>query len=119
VAIPVVIIGGGISGLSAAWKLKKAGFHEFQLFELERVRRNAVRKTGSPFLGLITFVPTVNRSGGGTPEVGVIEGCTSGTNCREGYLCFVLKTSLSPWPLAEGLLPLVGATRKIWTVQSI
>jgi glycine/D-amino acid oxidase-like deaminating enzyme len=34
--IPVVIVGGGIAGLTAAWRLQKAGFHEFVLLELER-----------------------------------------------------------------------------------
>ena len=33
--LPVVIIGGGIAGLSAGWKLTKAGFEEFELLELE------------------------------------------------------------------------------------
>lgn len=31
----VVIVGGGISGLSAAWRLAKAGFDEFLLLEME------------------------------------------------------------------------------------
>ncbi len=33
--IPVVIIGGGVSGLSAAWYLLKERFTDFRLFELE------------------------------------------------------------------------------------
>src|SRR5512135_658112 len=33
--VPVVIVGGGISGLSAGWKLSKAGFQDFELLELE------------------------------------------------------------------------------------
>ncbi len=32
----VVIIGGGIAGLSAAWKLKKENFNDFVLLELEK-----------------------------------------------------------------------------------
>lgn len=32
--IPVVIVGGGISGLSAAWRLRKRGFHDFVLLEM-------------------------------------------------------------------------------------
>jgi len=31
---PVVIIGGGIAGLSAAWRLQKSGFHDFVLLEM-------------------------------------------------------------------------------------
>src|SRR4029077_16996081 len=33
--IPVVIVGAGVAGLSAGWKLNKAGFQEFQILELE------------------------------------------------------------------------------------
>ncbi len=32
---PVVIVGGGIAGLSAGWKLQKAGFTDFAILELE------------------------------------------------------------------------------------
>jgi glycine/D-amino acid oxidase-like deaminating enzyme len=31
----VVIVGGGIAGLSAAWRLKRAGFDDFEILELE------------------------------------------------------------------------------------
>jgi glycine/D-amino acid oxidase-like deaminating enzyme len=34
--VPVVIVGGGIAGLSAAWQLDRRGFHDFVLLELER-----------------------------------------------------------------------------------
>ena len=34
--IPVVIVGGGIAGLSAAWKLVRSGFRDFTVLELER-----------------------------------------------------------------------------------
>lgn len=36
VRVPVVIVGGGISGLSAAWRLDKRGFHDFVMLELEQ-----------------------------------------------------------------------------------
>ena len=32
----VVIVGGGVSGLAAAWRFRKAGFHDFVLLELEK-----------------------------------------------------------------------------------
>lgn len=33
--VPIAIIGGGIGGLSAAWRLAKRGISQFKLFELE------------------------------------------------------------------------------------
>ncbi len=33
--VPVLIVGGGVSGLSAAWALERDGFHDFQVLELE------------------------------------------------------------------------------------
>ncbi len=33
--IPIVIVGGGIAGLSAAWRLAKRGFRDFVLLEME------------------------------------------------------------------------------------
>src|SRR4051794_2033738 len=33
--VPIVIVGGGIAGLSAAWRLDKRGFHDFVLLEME------------------------------------------------------------------------------------
>src|ERR1044072_8427929 len=33
--IPIVIVGGGVAGLSAAWRLLNAGFKDFVLIELE------------------------------------------------------------------------------------
>ena len=34
--IPVVIVGGGIAGLSAAWRLRKRGFSDFVLLEMNQ-----------------------------------------------------------------------------------
>jgi glycine/D-amino acid oxidase-like deaminating enzyme len=33
--VPIVIVGGGIAGLSAAWRLHKRGFRDFVLLEME------------------------------------------------------------------------------------
>jgi glycine/D-amino acid oxidase-like deaminating enzyme len=33
--VPLVIVGGGMAGLSAAWRLRRAGFADFVLLELE------------------------------------------------------------------------------------
>ena len=34
--VPLVIVGGGIAGLSAAWRLQQRGFRDFVLLEMER-----------------------------------------------------------------------------------
>lgn len=34
--VPVVIVGGGVAGLTAAWRLRNSGFDDFVLLELER-----------------------------------------------------------------------------------
>jgi glycine/D-amino acid oxidase-like deaminating enzyme len=41
--VPVVIVGGGIAGLSAAWRLARAGFHDFELIELDEVLGGTAR----------------------------------------------------------------------------
>ncbi len=33
--VPIVIVGGGVAGLTAAWRLQRSGFYDFVLFELE------------------------------------------------------------------------------------
>src|SRR5687767_1359330 len=34
--VAVVIVGGGVAGLTAAWRLQKSGFNDFVLIELEK-----------------------------------------------------------------------------------
>lgn len=44
----VVIVGGGIAGLTAAWKLLKSGFEDFVLIELEPAPGGTARSGASP-----------------------------------------------------------------------
>jgi glycine/D-amino acid oxidase-like deaminating enzyme len=44
----VVIVGGGIAGLAAAWRLRKAGFQDFVLLELETAPGGTSRSGSSP-----------------------------------------------------------------------
>ncbi|MEK6405961.1 MAG: FAD-dependent oxidoreductase [Acidobacteriota bacterium] len=46
----LVIVGGGIAGLSAAWKLLKAGFEDFVLIELEKAPGGTSRSGASPLI---------------------------------------------------------------------
>ena len=46
----VVIVGGGVAGLTAAWQLMKAGFEDFVLIELERAPGGTARSGSSPLV---------------------------------------------------------------------
>src|SRR5258707_931371 len=35
-SIPVLIVGGGVAGLAAAWRFERAGFRDYRVLELER-----------------------------------------------------------------------------------
>ena len=45
---PIVIVGGGIAGLSAGWKLQKAGFTDFVILELEAEVGGNARSGANP-----------------------------------------------------------------------
>jgi protoporphyrinogen oxidase len=120
--VPVVIIGGGISGLSAGWKLHKAGFHEFLIFELEPevggvARSGANSITAYPWGA--HYVPLPTHESRAVRELfedlDVIESRTATGHpiYREKYLCFSPQERLfihGKWQ--EGILPLLGATQK-------
>jgi hypothetical protein len=44
----VVIVGGGVAGLSAAWHLQEKGFENFVLLELERAPGGTARSGSNP-----------------------------------------------------------------------
>lgn len=46
--IPVVIIGAGVAGLAAAWRLARAGFERFVVLELDPVAGGTSRSGSSP-----------------------------------------------------------------------
>ena len=118
----VAIVGGGVSGLSAGWKLDKAGLDDFVLLELEpecggnaRFGENAV----SRYPWGAHYVPVPSKESRAVrelfEELGVIEGRDSAGNpvYKEEFLCFSPQERLylhGRWQ--EGLLPLVGATRE-------
>jgi protoporphyrinogen oxidase len=48
--VGVVIVGGGVAGLSAAWRLHKSGFEDFVLLELEQAPGGTARSGSSPLV---------------------------------------------------------------------
>jgi glycine/D-amino acid oxidase-like deaminating enzyme len=77
----VVIVGGGVAGLSAAWKLLKAGFEDFVLIELEPVPGGTARSGSSPLISYpwgAHYLPAPTRDNpaltGLIDEMGMLEG---------------------------------------------
>jgi hypothetical protein len=115
----LVIAGGGVSGLSAAWTLAEAGYRDFRLMELEdqvggnaRGGRNAV----SAFPLGAHYLPVANREAGGLQhllrQLGMIVGDKDGVPVYDPYqLCADLEERLlwqGKWQ--EGLIPRSGIT---------
>lgn len=119
--VAVAIVGGGVSGLSAGWKLAKAGVSDFRVLELEsecggnsRFGENAVSRYpwGAHYVPLPG--PEARAVRELFAELGVIEGTdpSGRPRYREEYLCFTPQERLflhGRWQ--EGILPTIGATR--------
>ena len=79
--VPVVIVGGGIAGLSAAWKLARSGFRDFTVLELEPQAGGNARSGGNdvsayPWGAHYLPVPTAESTAVHelVEEMGLIEG---------------------------------------------
>jgi hypothetical protein len=92
----VVIVGGGVAGLSVAWALLKAGFDDFVLIELERAPGGTARSGDSPIVAYpwgAHYLPAPTK--GNTAlislldEMNVLEGSAGDGEplVREQYLC--------------------------------
>jgi phytoene dehydrogenase-like protein len=117
----VAIVGGGISGLSAGWKLAKAGVDDFEILELESECGGTSRfgdSAVSRYPWGAHYVPLPSEDARAVrelfAELGVIERHDERGNpvYKEEYLCFAPQERLflhGRWQ--EGLLPIVGAKR--------
>ncbi len=116
----VVIVGAGVSGLSAAWRLRRAGFEDFALLELEQEPGGNARSGGnavSAYPWGAHYIPLPTREARATrlllAELGVLQGDPDAQKPRydERALCQAPQERLyrnGTWE--EGLAPLAGRT---------
>jgi hypothetical protein len=118
----VLIVGGGIAGLSAGWRLLKAGFTDFEILELEaeiggnsRGGANAI----SPYPWGAHYLPVPTRESRAVrellAELSVLQGDPQAERpiYDERYVCFAPHERLyrhGQWQ--EGLQPEIGITRQ-------
>jgi glycine/D-amino acid oxidase-like deaminating enzyme len=91
VKMPIVIVGGGVAGLSAAWWLDKRGFHDFVLLEMEKQAGGNSRWgendiTAYPWAA--HYVPVPNSGATLVRELMTELGVLSDGKWNERYLCF-------------------------------
>ncbi|UWZ85857.1 flavin monoamine oxidase family protein [Occallatibacter riparius] len=114
--VPVVIVGGGIAGLSAAWRLQKRGFHDFVLLEMNdqaggnsRWGENEI--TAYPWAA--HYVPVPGPKAVYVRELFEELGVLKDGRWEERYLCFSPQERLflyGRWQ--EGIEPAIGLSEK-------
>lgn len=114
----VVIVGGGIAGLSAAWWMRKQGFTDFILLELEKeVGGNSAsgKNSVSPYPWGAHYIPLANKESQYVrmlfEETGVIEGYDGQGEpiYNELYLCHEPQERLfKDGVFSDGLVPKRG-----------
>jgi glycine/D-amino acid oxidase-like deaminating enzyme len=113
--VPAVIVGGGISGLSAAWRLNKKGFRDFVVLELHPTSGGNSRSGEnevSRYPWAAHYIPVPNRESSLVRELFEELGVMRDGVCEERYLCFSPQERLflhGRWQ--EGLEPEIGVTR--------
>ncbi len=114
--VSVVIVGGGIAGLSAAWRLQKKGFHDFVLLEMSdqaggnsRWGENEI--TAYPWAA--HYVPVPGQKAVYVRELFEELGVLKDGKWEERYLCFTPQERLflfGKWQ--EGIEPAIGLSQK-------
>jgi NAD(P)-binding Rossmann-like domain len=110
--LPLVIVGGGIAGLSAAWRLRKRGFTDFVLLEMNDKAGGNARygeNTITPYPWAAHYVPVPGPKAVYVRELFEDLGVLKNGQWDERYLCFSPKERLflyGRWQ--EGIEPSVG-----------
>jgi glycine/D-amino acid oxidase-like deaminating enzyme len=113
---PVVIVGGGVAGLSAAWWLDKRGFRDFVLLEMEQQAGGNSRWGESGITAYpwgAHYVPVPNAGAALVRELMTELGVLSDGKWNDRYLCFSPQERLfihGRWQ--EGIEPELGASAK-------
>jgi glycine/D-amino acid oxidase-like deaminating enzyme len=114
--IPLVIVGGGIAGLSAAWRLVKRGFRDFVLLEMEAQAGGNSRSDQNDitaFPWAAHYVPVPGRRATLVRELFEELGVLKDGKWDERHLCFSPQERLflrGRWQ--EGIEPELAATAK-------
>jgi glycine/D-amino acid oxidase-like deaminating enzyme len=116
VKTPIVIVGGGISGLSAAWRLQKSGFHDFVLLEMNaqaggNARWGENEITAYPWAA--HYVPVPGPQATYVRELFTDLGALKDGQWEERYLAFAPQERLflyGRWQ--DGIEPAIGLTPK-------
>ena len=114
--IPLVIVGGGCAGLSAAWRLHKKNFRDFVLLEMESQAGGNARwgeNEVSRYPWAAHYLPVPNKESALVRELCEELGLLEDGKWNERYLCFSAQERLfmrHRWQ--DGLEPEVGATTR-------
>jgi glycine/D-amino acid oxidase-like deaminating enzyme len=115
-SIPVVIVGGGIGGLSAAWRLDKRGFRDFVLLEMERSVGGNARwgeNDASRYPWAAHYLPVPGKKSALVRELCEEFGLLVNGHWNERHLCFSPQERLflyGRWQ--EGIEPELAATAR-------
>lgn len=109
-----VIVGGGIAGLSAAWRFHQRGFHDFLVLEMEKqaggnARSGANEVSAFPWAAHYLPVPDLRQTL--TRELCADLGLWDGHRWQERHLCHAPQERLfihGRWQ--EGIEPTIGLT---------
>lgn len=116
IRIPVVIVGGGIAGLSAAWRLEKKGFRDFVLLEMEREPGGNSRSGSNEIASYpwaAHYIPVPNKSASLVRELMEEFGVLENGEWNERYLCYSPQERLflhGRWQ--EDIEPIDGSTAR-------
>jgi glycine/D-amino acid oxidase-like deaminating enzyme len=114
--IPLVIVGAGVAGLSAAWRLDKKGLRDFVVLEMESIAGGNARWGQNEVCAFpwgAHYVPVPGRAAGLVRELFTDLGVFDGEHWDEQHLVHAPRERLfihGRWQ--EGLEPVVGPTQR-------